>query len=126
MSDRYSYLEGWTERNEDEELAWRFIAPGEKWAHFKPPLLAFWRSEKGRVLPPLLPPLLAFWGHGPANVGRTQANPQNARGVRKFSIHPEVKMVKVSPCNSFSNKLLGLECPPLLKIAPCARFSRFF
>ena len=35
-------------------------------------------------------------------------------------------MAKISPCNSFSNKLLGLECPPPLKIAPCARFSQFF
>ena len=88
------------------------VAPGEKWAHFlKTPTFGILEVGKGADFTPTFTPTFGFLGHGPANAGRTQTNPQNARGVRKFSIHPEVKMVKISPCNSFSNKLLGLECP---------------
>ena len=58
--------------------------------------------------------------------GRAQTNPQKARGVWEFSIHFQVKMGKIPLCNLFSNKLLGLECQPPLKIAPCARFLHFF
>ena len=90
------------------------------------PTFSILEVEKGQFLPPLKPPLLAILGHGPANLRPTQTNPQKARGVRKFSIHFHVKMGKISLCNSFSNKLLGLERQLPLKIAPCARFSQFF
>ena len=90
------------------------------------PTLCIWEvKKKGQPLPPLLPPLFAILGHEPANVGRTQTNQQKARGVRKFFIHTQVKMGKTTPCNSFSNKLLGLECHPPLRIAPC-KFITFF
>ena len=90
------------------------------------PTFSILEVGKGQFLPPLKPPLLAILGHGPANLRPTQTNPQKARGVRKFSIHFHVKMGKISLCNPFSNKLLGLERQLPLKIAPCARFSNFF
>ena len=60
------------------------LAPGEKWAHFKPPLLAFWRSKRGGFYPHFNPHFWLFRGPGQQLWGPPGRTHKCKRGAKIF------------------------------------------